>query len=261
MADQGLAAFCAAPDQPFAEPGLLADDAAGAEDGAARRRPRIRRAGSGRPRTCQRLKTHSAIECPPLDPAAPRRFGGLLTNNVREMLSVLDTWVAVLLAAVSLAYRVAGAQPDPAAMPVLSILTALALSTYAQSLFGLDFGSGMTLLPAAAAARLGDPAREGSGIPRHSGAADPAAEPVSRYRLRTGIAGKSAPLIGRDAPAAAAMAFRGRQAASGGSPAGAGERFCRIRGNAQGESGSGRGGGRISAVRLVLRAADGGYAK
>ena len=30
-------------------------------------------------------------------------------------------------------------------MPVLSILIALALITYAQSLFGVDFGSGMTL--------------------------------------------------------------------------------------------------------------------
>lgn len=78
-------------------------------------------------------------------PLLRSRLGGILTNNLREMLSILDTWVAVLLSAVSIAYRLASHRPDPAALPILSMLIALALSTYAQSLFGLDFGSGTTL--------------------------------------------------------------------------------------------------------------------
>ena len=78
-------------------------------------------------------------------PLLPGRLGGMVTNNIRGMLSVLDTWVAVLLSAIALAYRYGTAHPDPAALPILAMLTALALSTYAQSLFGLDFDDGMTL--------------------------------------------------------------------------------------------------------------------
>jgi hypothetical protein len=54
------------------------------------------------------------------------------------------------MAAGGAAYVHLSPHPDPAASPILSIFVALALSTYAQSLFGLDLGSGMTryrLLP------------------------------------------------------------------------------------------------------------------
>jgi hypothetical protein len=83
-------------------------------------------------------------------PRFPGRLGGLVRKDLREMLSVLDVYVAVALSVGGAAYRMFAAHPDPAAFGILSLLVALALSTYAQSLFGLELGSGMTryrLLP------------------------------------------------------------------------------------------------------------------
>ncbi len=73
------------------------------------------------------------------------RLGGLITNNLREMLSVLDTWLAILLSVVGTAWRLTGARADPEALPIFGMLIALALSTQTQSLFGLDSGSGENL--------------------------------------------------------------------------------------------------------------------
>lgn len=78
-------------------------------------------------------------------PLLPGRLGGIVSNNLREMLGVLDTWVAVLLSVAAMIYRFGSAHADPAALPILGMLVALALSTFAQSLFGLDFDSGLTL--------------------------------------------------------------------------------------------------------------------
>jgi hypothetical protein len=83
-------------------------------------------------------------------PPIPGRLGGLVRNRIRQMLSVLDTYVAVLLSAAGAGYRVFAAHPDPAAFPILALMVALALSTGAQCLFGLDSAAGMTpyrLLP------------------------------------------------------------------------------------------------------------------
>ncbi len=83
-------------------------------------------------------------------PQFPGPFGGLIRNNVRHLLSLLDFYIAFLLSLGGCAYRVLNAHPDPAAFRILAILVALALSTYTQSLFGLEFGSGITryhLLP------------------------------------------------------------------------------------------------------------------
>ena len=77
-------------------------------------------------------------------PLLPGRFAGLVSHNARQMLSVLDTWAGILLTIVSGAYRLLSPHPDAAALPILAILIALALSTYPQSLFGLDTGSAMT---------------------------------------------------------------------------------------------------------------------
>ena len=47
-------------------------------------------------------------------------------------------------------YRLFGTHPDPDAFVIVGLLVALTMSTYAQSLFGLELGSGMTryhLLP------------------------------------------------------------------------------------------------------------------
>jgi hypothetical protein len=78
-------------------------------------------------------------------PMLPGRLGGLITGNLRGMLSVLDTWLAILVSAVATAYRLTAHHPDPEALPILAMLVALALSTQTQSLFGLDRGSGATL--------------------------------------------------------------------------------------------------------------------
>ena len=83
-------------------------------------------------------------------PRFPGRLGALVRNNLRQMLSVLDFYLALLLSAGGTAYRLLSRHTDPAAFPILAFLVALALSTYAQSLFGLDRGGGVTryrLLP------------------------------------------------------------------------------------------------------------------
>ena len=83
-------------------------------------------------------------------PLLPGRFGALLASNLRQMLSVLDTWLAILLSLVAAAFRFFHPPADPEALPILGMLVALALSTYAQSLFGLDTDGARTrfrLLP------------------------------------------------------------------------------------------------------------------
>jgi hypothetical protein len=80
----------------------------------------------------------------------PGRLGPLIAAAVRQMLSVLDTYIALLLAIAGCAYRFLFHQPDPAAFPIFALLIALALSTYAQCQFGLDSTSALTryrLLP------------------------------------------------------------------------------------------------------------------
>jgi hypothetical protein len=74
----------------------------------------------------------------------------LITNHVRQMLCVLDTWLALAIGWGGGLWRWLAKDPDPAAFPILSVLAALALSTYAQCLFALDGDSGITryrLLP------------------------------------------------------------------------------------------------------------------
>jgi hypothetical protein len=83
-------------------------------------------------------------------PQFPGRLGGLIRNNIREMLSILDTYVAIAIAVGGIASRILHANKDPDGPAVLAVLVALALSTWAQSLFGLDSRSGLTryrLLP------------------------------------------------------------------------------------------------------------------
>jgi hypothetical protein len=83
-------------------------------------------------------------------PLLPGPLGGIIRKDTRELLSVLDPYVAVLLSTSGSAYRLFRPEIDPAAFPMLALLVALALSTYAQSLFGLDSAAGATryrLLP------------------------------------------------------------------------------------------------------------------
>ena len=80
----------------------------------------------------------------------PGKLGPLIAAAIRQMLTVLDTYIALLLAIAGCAYRFFFHAPDPAAYPIFALLIALALSTYAQCLFGLDSSSALTryrLLP------------------------------------------------------------------------------------------------------------------
>lgn len=83
-------------------------------------------------------------------PAGNGWLGGLLAKDLRQLLITLDPYPVVLLAAGAALYRIVSAAPDPGAYSVLSVIVAVGLSTYAQSLFGLDGASGLAryrLLP------------------------------------------------------------------------------------------------------------------
>jgi hypothetical protein len=76
----------------------------------------------------------------------------LLTNNLRQMLCVLDTWLALAIGIGGGLWRLLTSHSDPDAFPILGMLAALALSTYAQCLFAFDDDAGLTryrLLPVA----------------------------------------------------------------------------------------------------------------
>ncbi|HUE00247.1 MAG TPA: hypothetical protein VMR62_11800 [Bryobacteraceae bacterium] len=93
------------------------------------------------------LGNHAARRDPHWDvlrhiPRFPGRLGGLVRKNVREMLSLLDPYGALLISIGGGAYRVFAAHADPEAFAILGLLVALTMSTYAQSLFGLELGSG-----------------------------------------------------------------------------------------------------------------------
>jgi hypothetical protein len=74
-------------------------------------------------------------------PQFPGRLGGLVRKNIRELLSLLDPYAALLLSIGAGAYRAFGVHPDPEAFAIIGLLVALTMSTYAQSLFGLELAS------------------------------------------------------------------------------------------------------------------------
>jgi hypothetical protein len=78
-----------------------------------------------------------------LVPSFRGSVGHLFRKDLRQMLCTLDPYIALLLAVSAWTYRLLATAPEPAAFPVLSVMVALALSTYAQSLFGLDAEPGM----------------------------------------------------------------------------------------------------------------------
>lgn len=83
-------------------------------------------------------------------PQFPGCLGGLVRHNIREILSILDFYAALLLSVGTLLYRFVGYHPVNEAYPALAMMAALALSTWTQCCFGLDFASGFTrykLLP------------------------------------------------------------------------------------------------------------------
>jgi hypothetical protein len=83
-------------------------------------------------------------------PQPPGRLGGVLRLTLRQILTTLDFYVALIVSVSGAIYRWVGSHADLAAFPVLSVVVALALSTYAQRMFGLDGRAGETrfcLLP------------------------------------------------------------------------------------------------------------------
>ncbi|HTR34409.1 MAG TPA: hypothetical protein VMH80_00810 [Bryobacteraceae bacterium] len=98
---------------------------------------------------------HIMARRPPLNPfhfipTPPGKLGGLMQKNARQQLSVLDPYVALLLCLACIVYRLTARNLDPEASVILSLLVAIALSTQAQCLFGLDLPWGIVryrLLP------------------------------------------------------------------------------------------------------------------
>lgn len=75
--------------------------------------------------------------------AVPGLFGELVRKNVRELLSLLDPYIALLVAGATVAYRLSGRPLAPEALPVMAVVVVVILSTCAQALFALDAGPGM----------------------------------------------------------------------------------------------------------------------
>jgi hypothetical protein len=77
-------------------------------------------------------------------------LGELIRKNLRQMISTLDFWLAFVLSLGTVVYRIADRTAPPEAFLMMSLLVLLALSGYAQCLFGLDGVGGLTryrLLP------------------------------------------------------------------------------------------------------------------
>jgi hypothetical protein len=75
-------------------------------------------------------------------PQFPGPLNHLIRKNLREMLATLDFYCALALSLITLAFRVWGKLPEEAMLPMTALM-AIALSSYAQCLFGLDGESGM----------------------------------------------------------------------------------------------------------------------
>jgi hypothetical protein len=83
-------------------------------------------------------------------PNFPGPLNQLVRKNIREMLATLDFYCALLLTLAALAARLAGTPLPREAFMALTLLVVLALSSYAQCLFGLDGRGGWSryrLLP------------------------------------------------------------------------------------------------------------------
>src|ERR1035441_4356531 len=83
-------------------------------------------------------------------PHFPGPLDQLIRKNLREMLSTLDFYCALLLSASAGIYRFVGPAVPAEAFMAMTVLVVVALSSYAQCLFGLDGAGGWSryrLLP------------------------------------------------------------------------------------------------------------------
>lgn len=83
-------------------------------------------------------------------PHFPGPLDQLIRKNLREMLSTLDLYCALLLSVSTTIYRMLGPPLPTEAFLAMTVLVVVALSSYAQCLFGLDGAGGWSryrLLP------------------------------------------------------------------------------------------------------------------
>lgn len=73
----------------------------------------------------------------------PGALGLMMRNNLRGLVTTLDFWCAAIPGFGAAGYRIAGLLPRDAGLP-LTWIVLLAISTCAQTLFGLDGAAGMT---------------------------------------------------------------------------------------------------------------------
>jgi len=78
-----------------------------------------------------------------LAPNFPGPLNQLIRKNIREMLSTLDFYCALILSICVLVYRLLGPPLPGEAFLAVTVLVVLALSSYAQCLFGLDGDGGL----------------------------------------------------------------------------------------------------------------------
>jgi hypothetical protein len=96
------------------------------------------------------LRGHSSMQILRYVPRFPTSVGGILQVSVRQLGTTMDFYTALILCISGALYRFLSRAPDASAFPIVSLLIALTLSTYAQRSFGLDGRSGITryrLLP------------------------------------------------------------------------------------------------------------------
>jgi hypothetical protein len=83
-------------------------------------------------------------------PNLPGRLNQLVRKNLREILSTLDFYCALILSLSAIGFRVARVAMPAETYMGMTLLVVLALGSYAQSLFGLDGEGGLSryrLLP------------------------------------------------------------------------------------------------------------------
>lgn len=83
-------------------------------------------------------------------PTFPGPLNQLIRKDLRQMLSTLDIYCALLLSVGGLAFRLSGRPFPPEAQMAITVLIVIALSSNAQCLFGLDGKAGLSryrLLP------------------------------------------------------------------------------------------------------------------
>lgn len=75
--------------------------------------------------------------------AVPGFLGELVRKNIRELLNLLDPYIALLLSGSTILYRLLRPDLSPEAPLIMSLIVVITLSTCAQCLFALDAGPGL----------------------------------------------------------------------------------------------------------------------